>query len=218
MNELSFTGGARIGRANATKPFAKLMVTKDRLELNASVLGKLVFLPEDVIAIAPFSGLGSSGISIKHKIADYKEEVVFWTGENPEGIINKIKAIGFLGNNGPVAPYIKEEVRQLQASGPSPMKKTVTVAMVGIWNVLFVIGIWQTVETQDIQVATPFFLAALVFVIVFALLTLAVPPFTRLVLKEGRKVSDVKTSLLFLMFITAFIACGMFFIGGLGSK
>lgn len=51
MNELKLTGGARIGMANATFPFATLKVNKDRLELNASIVGNIVFQPSDIISI-----------------------------------------------------------------------------------------------------------------------------------------------------------------------
>lgn len=39
MDEIKETGGARIGMANATWPFATLTITRDTLELNASIIG-----------------------------------------------------------------------------------------------------------------------------------------------------------------------------------
>ena len=41
MKQYELTGGARIGRGNATYPFAKLKVTANKLELNASIIGNL---------------------------------------------------------------------------------------------------------------------------------------------------------------------------------
>ena len=38
MDELQFTGGARIGLAIITIPFAKLRVNKAKLELKASII------------------------------------------------------------------------------------------------------------------------------------------------------------------------------------
>jgi len=54
MTQLNFTGRARIGMANATWPFASLKVTKVRLDLNATIVGNLVFRPEDIISIEPY--------------------------------------------------------------------------------------------------------------------------------------------------------------------
>jgi hypothetical protein len=51
MTDIKFTGGARIGMANATWPFASLKVSKDRLDLNATIVGNLVFRPADIISI-----------------------------------------------------------------------------------------------------------------------------------------------------------------------
>lgn len=41
MTQLNLTGGARIGMANATWPFASLKVTRERLDLNASIYKSL---------------------------------------------------------------------------------------------------------------------------------------------------------------------------------
>ena len=42
MNTFEATGGARIGKANATWPFAKIKADKNKLELNASIIGNLI--------------------------------------------------------------------------------------------------------------------------------------------------------------------------------
>ena len=52
--EIKKTGGARIGMMNATWPFATLKVNKNRLELNATILGNLVFTPQDIISIESY--------------------------------------------------------------------------------------------------------------------------------------------------------------------
>ena len=69
MNELQLTGGARIGMANATFPFATLKVNKDKLELNASIVGNLTFQASDIISIEPYTMIPilGQGIKINHK-------------------------------------------------------------------------------------------------------------------------------------------------------
>ncbi len=98
ITQISFTGGARIGMANATWPFASLKVTKDRLDLNATIIGNLVFRPEDIISIEPYSEMMSSGLKINHRVPTYKDKVIFWTFKNPNEIIRQIQQIGFLDN------------------------------------------------------------------------------------------------------------------------
>ena len=93
MENLSIIGGARIGMANATWPFATLRVSKERLELNATVVGNLVFRPEDIISIEPYYQIPliGQGIKINHRIPKYKDKVIFWTFKNPNRIINQIE-------------------------------------------------------------------------------------------------------------------------------
>ena len=103
MNEIKETGGARIGMANATWPFATLKVTKDKLELNASIIGNLVFKPSDIISIEPHSSFISSGLKINHRVSNYKNLVIFWTFGNVNSLILKIEQTGFLNNNDPIS-------------------------------------------------------------------------------------------------------------------
>src|SRR5688572_7702958 len=100
MNELQVTGGARIGMANATFPFATLNVNKECLELNASVIGNLTFQPSDILSIEtytmiPFLG---QGIKINHTVPTYNERVIFWTFKDPDSVVSQIKQTGFLNN------------------------------------------------------------------------------------------------------------------------
>ena len=101
MTELNLTGGARIGMANATWPFASLKVTKERLDLNATIVGNLVFRPEDIVSIEPYYMIPilGQGIKINHRIPKYKEKVIFWTFKNPNEVIRQIKQTGFLDNS-----------------------------------------------------------------------------------------------------------------------
>ena len=98
MNELKLTGGARIGMANATWPFATLKVSRNKLELNASIVGNLVFQPSNIKSIEPYTQIPliGQGIKINHNVDSYKEKVIFWTFKKPETVINEIKQVGFL--------------------------------------------------------------------------------------------------------------------------
>jgi len=73
-------GGAHIGWANATWPFAKLNVTSNRLELNTYLLGNFIFQPMDIISIVPYSGASpfKNGIKIIHSVENYNQKIVFW--------------------------------------------------------------------------------------------------------------------------------------------
>lgn len=52
--KFTLTGGARIGMANASYPFADLYVDNEILKINASIVGNLTFQPKDIISIEPY--------------------------------------------------------------------------------------------------------------------------------------------------------------------
>ena len=49
--KLSITGGGRVGWVNATWPLAKLTVQKNKIDLNATLIGKYSFTQEQIISI-----------------------------------------------------------------------------------------------------------------------------------------------------------------------
>jgi hypothetical protein len=100
MNEFKESGGVRVGMANSS--LATLTVNKDMLLLSAPFMDKLLFKPQDIIAIEPetaWSRLGQGKIVIKHKVEEYNPEVTFWTNNDPQELINRIAEIGFFSNN-----------------------------------------------------------------------------------------------------------------------
>ncbi|MEZ4805304.1 MAG: hypothetical protein R2852_07435 [Bacteroidia bacterium] len=97
MNEIKYRGRARIAWINSDWPLSTLKVNKDRLELNASFLGKLSFQASDILSIVPYTRnvfLGQ-GIQIIHKVENYSDDVIFWTFKDPNKIICEIEATGF---------------------------------------------------------------------------------------------------------------------------
>jgi len=204
MNELKLTGGARIGRSNATWPFATLTVTKDKLDLNATILGKFVFLPGDIVSFDTLNSIGKyNGIRIYHKVQGYNEKIIFWTSR-PAQVIQQIHATGFMSNT--AIPLINSPERKLQAAGGFPIKKSAAIMAVIVWNIIFISGIASVILTDgDLRL---FLLAASIasgLLIVFSLLVLFYKPFAAKVLKDGREATDIKNFLIFLIIIAAFM-------------
>ncbi|WP_426671335.1 hypothetical protein ACPPVU_08870 [Mucilaginibacter sp. McL0603] len=212
--EINQTGGARIGMANATWPFAKLTVNKDTLTLNAGILGKLVFNPSNIVSIEPYSGITviGSGIQINHNVSGYNPKVIFWTFDNPLVLINKIKQTGFLDNANPGNYIPVADLSSTQKQGGFPIKPIAAVAIVVIWNVLFLYNFY-VFFTSGNKAASPIGLGgqlALGFILITCLLLLTLEPFRRLVLKEGRSINDIKTIVYFIMLISAVMLAGTF--------
>ncbi len=202
---VTFTGGARIAKANATFPFARLTANKNRLDLNASIIGSLSFMSSDIISIEPYQGpkIGSGGLQIIHNVEAYHEQVIFWTLENPTHLIEQIRATGFLDYKDEVPSKQKKEILARQKSGGNPVKKPVLRAALVAWNVLFLMDIIP--QFLGMPTGLPFMSGMLLALSLFfslALFSLISSDFRRLVLKEGRTLEDIKRFAIFILIIT----------------
>ncbi len=208
MNELKITGGARIGMANATWPFATLKVNKDKLELNASIVGNLVFQPSNINSIEPYTQIPliGQGIKINHNVDSYKEKVIFWTFKNPQTVINQIKQTGFLNKEKEPKVNSNEEIQNRQKSGGSPVKKSIAIGAVVIWNLLFLIDFIPFFQgkSEGLPIGNGI-LTALGLLFLSALLSLISSDFRGLILKDGRTLEDIKKFSIFIMLISGFM-------------
>jgi hypothetical protein len=206
MTRLNLTGGARIGMANATWPFASLKVSKDRLDLNTGIVGNLTFKPSDIISIEPYSGFLSSGLKINHKVSKYKDKVIFWTFKNPNEIIRQIQQTGFLDNKSNIDSKTDNIITERQKQGGFPIKLPFAIAVIVIWNLLFLIDFFgfSNGNSEDVLFGNGIKMA-LVFVLVISILTLSSSGFRKIVLKEGRGLKDIHKFLYLIIFICAFM-------------
>jgi hypothetical protein len=208
MNELQLTGGARIGMANATFPFATLKVNKDRLELNASIVGNLTFQPSDIISIEPYTMIPifGQGIKINHTVSTYKERVIFWTFKDPNSVVRQIQETGFLNNQKMSEQKIDRTITEKQAAGGFPIKKGVAIGVIVVWNLLFLFDFIPFFfgSKEGILIGNGV-LAAVGLIFLTALLMLISEDFRRLILKEGRELDDIKKFAIFAMVISAFM-------------
>lgn len=202
LNEFKLTGGARHGIMNASWPFATLKVTKDKLDLNISLLGNLHFRPADVISIVPYSyGPFSNGIRINHTVDAYKTTVVFKSFTDTNEVLRMIAQTGFLNNKTPLAQYEDMEIIASQSKGGFAIKTSAAIIIVAIWNVLLLPGFFAILKNGGHgfgigpQLASGFMLLLCVTLIVS-------DPFRNLVLKEGRTFDDIKSFAYFMIFIS----------------
>src|SRR5205085_7599265 len=100
---MKFLGGARVGWANATWPFAVLTCSKDKLRLFVFPFGGYDFPAERVKSLEEIMDftLSGMGIRINHNINDYPEKIIFWSFRTPGNLLKHIRETGFVpsGNN-----------------------------------------------------------------------------------------------------------------------
>lgn len=208
MNELKITGGARIGMANATWPFATLKVNKDKLELDVSIVGNFVFQPSNIISIEAYTLIPiiAQGIKINHNVESYKEKVIFWTLKNPQTVINQIRQTGFLSNQKELKTNSFAEIQNRHKGGGFPVKKSIAISAVVLWNLLFLIDFIPFIQGKS--EGPPFgngIFIALGLLFLSALLSLISSRFRRLILKDGRTLKDIKKFSIFIMLISGFM-------------
>ncbi|PKQ45184.1 hypothetical protein [Confluentibacter flavum] len=212
MDKLEITGGARIGMANATWPFATLKVSKDKLELNASIAGNLVFQPKDIISIETYTQIPllGQGIKINHRIANYNRKVIFWTFKDPSTLVNQIKQTGFFENiDGKISDNDTLVIKQQQAGG-FPIKKSVAIGVIVLLNLLL-LSDFINFSASDKKVmplgngAT----IALATLFLISILSLISKDFSKLILKEGKSLKDIDKFLYLLVFISGFMLIGI---------
>lgn len=210
MNEFKTTGGAKIGMLKSTWPFADLTVTRNKLELNVSLLNKLVFLPGDITALTPHSGgykMGA-GIKIHHNIPLYKEEVIFWSSKSPAELLRQIEATGFMANTATIPHRAQTEVRELQNNGGFAMKTRPVVMLTTLWLAIVIYGVINMSLTGSLVAFLSAMQVAFGAVLLFLIAILTMPYFASGVLKPGYTIADVKKFLIFFIIIAVFMVVG----------
>lgn len=204
--KFTLTGGARIGTANASYPFADLYVDREILKINASIVGNLMFQPKDIISIEPYTliPLIGQGIKINHRIERYNPKVIFWTFKDPNAVIGEIKKTGFLQNVNSQISSNDLEIIKKQNQGGFPLKKSVAIFFIIAWNLLFLsdsIPFFLKGETTGAPIGIGMNLAiGLLFV--SSILAIVSEKFRKIILKENRNLDDIKKFAYFIALIS----------------
>jgi hypothetical protein len=183
VSERSFRGGARVGWVNASWPFAKLSVSASRLALAS--LGTYEFSPSQVVSIEPYGSIPllASGIRINHNRADYPEKIVFWCVGSRDRVLNELLQSGFSPSGHPA-----------QRAAGFPVRWSVVIAVVVLWNVLFVLDSSGQAESRS-RAPGAFSLLALLSLFGLATAVRVSPSVQRMVLREGHEVGEVRAFL-----------------------
>ncbi|MCU4190144.1 hypothetical protein M9Q43_13355 [Flavobacterium sp. HXWNR29] len=218
--KFTLTGGARIGMANASYPFADLYVDNEILKINASIVGNLMFQPIDIISIEPYTfiPLIGQGIKINHRIENYNSKVIFWTFKDPNFVISEIKKTGFLQNLNSEINSHDIEILKKQNEGGFPIKKSVAIFFVIAWNLLFlsdIIPFFLNEKKEGSPIGIGMNLAiGLIFT--SSILAIVSEKFRKIILKENRNFEDIKKFVYFIALITGIMFI-VFTIGNLNK-
>lgn len=208
--KFTLTGGARIGMANASYPFADLYVDKDVLKINASIVGNLVFQPKDIIELKAYRSFPiiGNGIKVIHRIEKYNQDVIFWTFKNPNHVLNEIEKTGFLNNTDGNLSDSDLEIIKRQNQGGFPIKKPVVIFFVIVWNLLLLSAFIPSFLNSN---PTGFHFGigvniALGLVFLTSILLVISKNFRKLILKEGREFEDIKKFIYFIILLSGMLS------------
>lgn len=204
MDQLSITGGARVGGVNATWPLAQLSVSDGRLRLKVALIASYDFAPQDVIAFRKYSVVLSSGVLVVHRRSDYPQQIVFWS-TRPDALIERIRAAGFVPSGTP------EPDGPVQAARGFAMRWQIVVLAAILWNALlapYVLPMMLTPGPPRFGIGMAL-APGLLFAAVLA--TKLSPAAQRMVLKEGRSVGEISPMLNLVLPIAGFLAVGFSF-------
>ena len=204
MNQLSVTGGARVGWVNASWPLAQLSVSEGRLRLYAFLIGQYDFAPEDVIAFENYGFIPilASGVRIMHRRTDYPQKIIFWSAR-PNRLIERIGQAGFIPAGTP------ESVGPVQFEAGLPVRWQVFAAAVVIWNLLLAPYVFPLVLWPQPPKLGFGLMLAPAALFVFALATKMSPAIQRVVLKEGRSIGEISPVLNLILFVTGLMTALM---------
>jgi len=209
MNEVKETGGAIIGGVRMTWPFATLIVTKNKLQLNGSIYGTFIFRPGDIVSIEPNGKLLSSGIKINHTVDGYNTNIIFLSSNSGE-LLDKIRWIGFMENQTALPQKVEDEIADIQKNGAYPLKVSASIIILLIWNGLILGNKFILPGKYDEDIPFTGIELALSFMIVLSLLLLTVIPFRKLLLKPGRNITSLRSFIYFTILICTVMLFAVF--------
>lgn len=185
---VSFTGGARIGWANASWGLAKLTADDSSLTIRASLLGEHVFAPSEVLAVKAVTWIPvlAWGVQVTHVRSDVAERVIFWTIGPPGRVVRAIADAGFVPSGDPA---------DRPAHAGFPLQPAFVVAAIVLWNGLFLLDRpWNTLGSGRSPWGPGIF-SAIALLLVGSLLIRRPGPFQNFALKSPAALARIRPAL-----------------------
>lgn len=204
---LNLNVGAKIGWMSLITPFARLIVSQDSLELNASLFGCVVFSPSDVSSIEPADApvFWGNAFRINHQVPGYPRDIRFFSHKKPKEVMKKLEASGFLEKSKHNEKITSNKIKAKQESGRYPLKKNVAITTILILVMLLGYDIFMFATTTEIL--SPFglgFFIALSFLLLTSVLSIFIGHFRKMILKKNRGFKDIDRAM-YILIIMIFV-------------
>lgn len=207
QESLKLNVGAKTGLLSLMTPLARLKITEESMELNASLFGNLFFSSSDIISIKPDGKefLWGNGFKVTHSVQGYPENIRFYSHKKPNELMNKIRNSGFLDKMNSEKPALNHEIKTKQESGRFPIKRNAALTLIILIMILLLHDLYAFTTNVEIHLplSTGVFTALLILIFISVLLLLF-GGFRKLILKKGRKLKDIDR-LVYVLLVMAFI-------------
>jgi len=170
---------ARIGGVRANFPGIKLSVSPDELTLKVPLLSTYRFAPTDIVSFEPNKGLYGANVMIMHNVLDYPQKISFNYNGGAQALTLMLNQHGFIPK-GVADPSLLRK--------GFPARWSFLFAAILLWNIMLVYSSLQN----------KFLLYSMIAIAVMFLLTLWLPrsqTLQNLVLREGRRIGEIKPTL-----------------------
>jgi len=198
-SSLKYIGGARIGWVNATWPFAILTVTKDKLILNATLIGKYSFSPSEIISLEKYRFFLSWGIKIYHNVSNYPKNIVFWYFGKSQRLIDEIAKVGFIASAEVKSGHIKHGI---------PVRWQALVIITVLWNMLFILDFNKS---KSAPYGLGMFSSIAIFLMFLGSISIwKLRLLQRALMKPGRSLNEIKPWLYLIALVTGVMSAFYF--------
>jgi hypothetical protein len=198
---VTIKGGARIGFVNS--PFAKLIVTADKLTIKTTMfglfdMGTYVFSRDQVLSIDRyvFIPLLDEGIRVVHAVCEYPQNIVFLC--RPKSVLTRIAGAGFI----PV--QISSKIQSSQSSRGFPLRWAPILVLGVIWNALFGYEILSNLD--EFPTVGILSITALLIVFIVSISAIRFTSMQTFLLKPKRHFGEIRHFFLLSATVTGFLA------------
>jgi len=208
--------GVKTGLLSLMTPLARLTITEEILELNASLLGNLYFSPSDIISIEPDGKefIWGNGFKVSHRVQGYPKNIRFYSHKKPDELMNEIRNSGFIDKMNSKKPILNHEIKTKQESGRFPIKRNASLALFTLILILLLHDLFAF--TTNIEMLLPLSMGVftvLLILIFTSVLLLLFGGFRKLILKKGRKLKDIDRLVYVLLLMASIILFSNLYLG-----
>jgi len=180
---------ARIGGVRSNFPGSKLFFSPDEMTLKVPLLGTYKFLPNDIIRFEQNTGLYGANVLLVHNVMDYPQKISIDYKGGAQALTLMLNQHGFIPKRVADTSLLRKGF---------PVSWFFLIHAILLWNALLIYG----------KISDNFSLYSSIAISLMFLMTILIPRskiLQNMVLKQGRRVGEIKPTLNLLKWISGIL-------------